>query len=62
MMEETTQKSEENKSQALKFKKTQKYAVPRCLASTPNFKATRWKEGTRRRNMEWFLIPMIHHL
>ncbi|KAB2632678.1 hypothetical protein D8674_028925 [Pyrus ussuriensis x Pyrus communis] len=36
------------KSKALKLK-NQKYAVPHCLVSTPNFKATRWKKGKKKK-------------
>ncbi|KAB2628602.1 hypothetical protein D8674_033397 [Pyrus ussuriensis x Pyrus communis] len=37
------------KSRALKLKKKQKYAMPHCLVSTPNFKATRWKKGKKKK-------------
>ncbi|KAB2635664.1 hypothetical protein D8674_026198 [Pyrus ussuriensis x Pyrus communis] len=37
------------KSRALKLKKKQKYAVPHCLVSTPNFKATRWKKRNKKK-------------
>ncbi|RXH78505.1 hypothetical protein DVH24_002023 [Malus domestica] len=37
------------KCQALKLKKKQKYVVPHCLVSTPNFKATRWKKWTKKK-------------
>ncbi|KAB2615110.1 hypothetical protein D8674_021698 [Pyrus ussuriensis x Pyrus communis] len=36
------------KSRALKLKK-QKYAMPHCLVSTPNFKATRCKKGKKKK-------------
>ncbi|CAN6725200.1 unnamed protein product [Malus baccata var. baccata] len=37
------------KSRVLKLKKQQTYAVPHCLLSTPNFKATRWKKGKKKK-------------
>ncbi|KAB2626837.1 hypothetical protein D8674_020455 [Pyrus ussuriensis x Pyrus communis] len=36
------------KSRALKLK-NKKYAVPHCLVWTPNFKATRWKKGKKKK-------------